>query len=168
MLNSTGRVIGIAAFTLPSGESLNFAIPVNYARGLLEALEISENKAPITTWSATGVVNSVFESTTGGGGISGRWKSSSGSLFLINDYADQVKITNDTSPQFTYDAHWEGEYVLVRVYGPDNVNEWVLYLRDSDHLLLVNVDWSKESDEERQRKIERELRQPDRIWIKMY
>ena len=39
-----------------------------------------------------------------------------GSRFLIQDYGDQVKITHTTTPRFTYDARWEGEYVLVRVY----------------------------------------------------
>ena len=35
MFNEYGELIGIVSFKLPSGENLNFALPVNYVRGLL-------------------------------------------------------------------------------------------------------------------------------------
>ena len=35
VFNEYGELIGIVSFKLPSGESLNFALPVNYVRGLL-------------------------------------------------------------------------------------------------------------------------------------
>ncbi|HSM60335.1 MAG TPA: trypsin-like peptidase domain-containing protein [Longimicrobiales bacterium] len=39
VLANDGRVIGIAASQLLAGQNLNFAVPVNYARGLLQNLE---------------------------------------------------------------------------------------------------------------------------------
>lgn len=39
VLSGTGEVIGIAASQLPSGQNLNFALPINYARGLLSNIE---------------------------------------------------------------------------------------------------------------------------------
>jgi len=38
VLSQGGRVIGVAAAQLRSGQNLNFAVPINYARGLLENL----------------------------------------------------------------------------------------------------------------------------------
>jgi len=35
VVNSEGQVVGVTSFKLTGGESLNFAIPINYARGLL-------------------------------------------------------------------------------------------------------------------------------------
>ena len=35
LLNSTGAAVGVVSFKLRSAEGLNFAIPINYARGLL-------------------------------------------------------------------------------------------------------------------------------------
>ena len=39
VLSATGEVVGIAASQLPSGQNLNFAVPINYARGLLARLD---------------------------------------------------------------------------------------------------------------------------------
>lgn len=38
VLSAEGDVIGIAASQLPSGQNLNFAVPINYARGMLQSL----------------------------------------------------------------------------------------------------------------------------------
>jgi len=38
LLNNKGQAIGVVSFKLPSAEALNFAIPINYVRGLLNAL----------------------------------------------------------------------------------------------------------------------------------
>ena len=43
LLNSRGQVIGVVSFKLRSAEALNFAIPINYVRGLLDNLH-----APMT------------------------------------------------------------------------------------------------------------------------
>lgn len=39
VLSSDGRVIGIAVSQLLAGQNLNFAVPINYARGMLQGLE---------------------------------------------------------------------------------------------------------------------------------
>jgi S1-C subfamily serine protease len=39
VLNREGRVIGIAASQFRSGQNLNFAVPINYARGMLSELD---------------------------------------------------------------------------------------------------------------------------------
>ncbi len=38
VLSADGEVIGIAASQLPSGQNLNFAVPINYARGMIQNL----------------------------------------------------------------------------------------------------------------------------------
>jgi hypothetical protein len=38
VLSAGGEVIGIAVSQLPSGQNLNFAVPINYARGMLQDL----------------------------------------------------------------------------------------------------------------------------------
>lgn len=38
VLSRAGQVVGIAASQLPAGQNLNFAVPINYARGLLDNL----------------------------------------------------------------------------------------------------------------------------------
>jgi trypsin-like peptidase len=37
IFNTAAEVVGIAAFTIESGQNLNFAIPIDYARGMLSA-----------------------------------------------------------------------------------------------------------------------------------
>jgi hypothetical protein len=39
ILNATGELIGILSFKVVGGENLNFGIPVNYARGMLDSRE---------------------------------------------------------------------------------------------------------------------------------
>ena len=36
MLNEAGEVVGILTFRIEGGENLNFVVPINYARGLLQ------------------------------------------------------------------------------------------------------------------------------------
>lgn len=47
MLSASGEVIGVTSFRLVSGESLNFAIPINYLRGL----QGMQGQAPIVVWA---------------------------------------------------------------------------------------------------------------------
>jgi S1-C subfamily serine protease len=41
VLSANGEVVGIAASQIRSGQNLNFAVPINYARGLLQNLDTS-------------------------------------------------------------------------------------------------------------------------------
>jgi len=45
LLNRQGQVIGIITFSLVGGQNLNFAIPANYAKGMLDALSLSTAEA---------------------------------------------------------------------------------------------------------------------------
>ncbi len=39
VLNTSGRVVGIATSQLVAGQNLNFAVPINYARGMIQNLQ---------------------------------------------------------------------------------------------------------------------------------
>lgn len=77
LLNGQGEVVGIVTFRVIAGDDLNFTIPINYVRGLLDLetqLTLSELNAELT--DAVDLFEP--ESQTG---ISGDWKSlSSGTL----------------------------------------------------------------------------------------
>ncbi len=45
LINRNGEAIGVMSFKLQNGENLNFAIPINYVRGKLDALNTSSQKA---------------------------------------------------------------------------------------------------------------------------
>lgn len=54
LFNASGEVIGIATYLLKSGQNINFAIPINYARGLISG----------TATTSLASVNSRIESAT--------------------------------------------------------------------------------------------------------
>jgi S1-C subfamily serine protease len=45
LLNRSGDAVGVMSFKLVNGENLNFAIPINYVRGKLDTLTVSNPKA---------------------------------------------------------------------------------------------------------------------------
>jgi S1-C subfamily serine protease len=45
LLTRTGEAVGVMSFKLVDGENLNFAIPINYVRGKLDTLTLSNSKA---------------------------------------------------------------------------------------------------------------------------
>jgi len=45
LLNRKGEAIGVMSFKLVDGENLNFTIPINYVRGKLDTLSVSNSKA---------------------------------------------------------------------------------------------------------------------------
>lgn len=57
VLSVNGKAIGIAAFKLTAGENLNFAVPINYVRGVLESID--SNK-PLAIWKNTSDSENVF------------------------------------------------------------------------------------------------------------
>lgn len=44
LLNRSGEAVGVMSFKVVNGENLNFAIPINYARGKLDTLTLSNPK----------------------------------------------------------------------------------------------------------------------------
>jgi len=58
LLNESGEVIGVLSFSVVQSQNLNFAVPINYARGILERVtsvgaKPEANLAPLTPASST-------------------------------------------------------------------------------------------------------------------
>src|SRR5262249_38199584 len=53
LLDRLGSVIGILTFSVVAGQNLNFAIPVNYARGMLDTLALASAVRPLTVLDST-------------------------------------------------------------------------------------------------------------------
>lgn len=73
IFNSRGEVIGIATYVLRSGQNINFAVPINYARGMIADQSIGslatvlariENSRPPTTPPTTPLVERETDSRT--------------------------------------------------------------------------------------------------------
>jgi len=45
LLNRSGEAVGVMSFKMVNGENLNFTIPINYVRGKLDTLTLSNSKA---------------------------------------------------------------------------------------------------------------------------
>src|SRR5262249_830966 len=54
LLDRSGNVVGILTFSLVTGQNLNFAIPVNYAKGMLDTLSLAASINPVTVLDCTG------------------------------------------------------------------------------------------------------------------
>jgi hypothetical protein len=84
ILNAKGELIAILSFKIVGGENLNFGIPVNYARGMLdnhESFPLSELASHIGTGSVKAISQLTDTTPTD---ISGEWKSvMSGSGFKV-------------------------------------------------------------------------------------
>jgi hypothetical protein len=94
LINSQGQVIGVIASKLRSSEGLNFAVPINYLRGLMTStdkpIELAElraalSNAPMNAFSTTEPFPTVWKSMT------------SGARFLIRKDADVVYIVRDVT-----------------------------------------------------------------------
>jgi len=53
LLDRSGNVIGILTFSVVAGQNLNFAIPVNYAKGMLDTLSLASVVTPLTVLDST-------------------------------------------------------------------------------------------------------------------
>lgn len=161
-----GKAIGIVSFRLVKGESLNFAIPINYARGLLESADASK---PIATFDGGGAKGDLF-SNKPTRNISGTWKANDGQVLQIKDKGGPVVILNLTYPTTNTDAQWVGETVVGVIYngGFMGKNKWfVMRQADSGRLLFWFFDHkSKGSADELQKRIdEKTKRNPDYVLV---
>jgi len=87
VVNTEGKVVGITVAKLTKGESLNFAIPINYARGLL-ALDLKQN---LSLLASGGPDESLFG--TDSEGFPKRWKSlNSGTTKIIRRDGDRLYV----------------------------------------------------------------------------
>jgi S1-C subfamily serine protease len=75
LINSQGQVIGVITSKLRSSEGLNFAVPVNYLRGLMTStdkpMELAElraalNNAPMNAFNTTEPFPTIWKSMTSG------------------------------------------------------------------------------------------------------
>lgn len=57
LLNAKGEAIGILSFSIVQGQNLNFAISINYARGMLEALALSPTSPQGKVLESTGLAD---------------------------------------------------------------------------------------------------------------
>jgi len=87
-MNERGEVIGVTVAKIESGESLNFALPINYARGLLQLEQKPGIEALQNTAAGTG---NLFSDTNRG--FPRRWKSLvSGATKVIRTEGDFIYI----------------------------------------------------------------------------
>lgn len=96
VVNDRGDVVGITVAKIEAGESLNFAIPVNYARGLLQLEPVSGIGALRGSGEPPG---SLFANANQG--VPRRWKSlASGTTKIVRVEGDFVYIETVLSEQF--------------------------------------------------------------------
>ena len=164
LLDEKGNAIGVVTFKIVAGESLNFAVPINYVRGMLDSVAQS---SPVQHWQGSGGPNILFGEGKGGG-LTDYWKSSNGNLYYIKDHGDQVKILNVTSPSYTYDFKWFNGLVIGLAYGPGDTQACALKKIDEDHLHRVCFKHKSGFDDSRiQQEAEKRFKKPRDIWVRM-
>lgn len=95
LVNSNAEVIGILQFKLQGRENLNFAVPINYAKGLLTSRE-SLNLAQLN--SRLGEAVDLFAPTPAT--IPSRWLSlQSGTTKIVRLDADHLYVETDLPPE---------------------------------------------------------------------
>ncbi len=149
VISDKGEVVGVAAFKIIGGENLNFAIPINYVRGLL-AIDLSQ---PLSKWESSPDLSeppSKSDEET----LTGRWTNNKGHILAIEDGLFNVRIFNSSVPKATYFAHWETvwierdnglnskTFVKGSVYGLEervgsSLDSFALEQVDIDHLKFV-------------------------------
>jgi S1-C subfamily serine protease len=170
VLTPRGEVVGVAVFKLTGGESLNFALPINYVRGLLDDLSA---RVPIKRYSSFSgpdpgpAASSSASTPTQAPGFPGRWKSSSGSRFVIEERGDRVLLSNLTRPEITFDVRRIGNLLLGTAYRSGESRRTVYRLKDADRLEAANVNYKdSDSDTVILQKAAKALQRPDALWIR--
>lgn len=86
--SANGDVIGIIVFRLKEGQSLNFAVPINYVRGMLGSIDTNR---PISQWKKVQGTESVFSEKVSAKIT--RWKSlTSGTARILRYEGDYIYI----------------------------------------------------------------------------
>ncbi len=107
VFTSEGKAVGVVSFKLVKGESLNFAIPINYVRGLMETIDAQK---PISKWENLKKEDLFSDKPIRN--LSGVWKATDGQILKIIDKGKQVIVVNMTYPEVNTDAEWIGDVVL--------------------------------------------------------
>ncbi len=96
VVNEQGEVIGITVAKLTRGESLNFAVPINYARGLLQ----SKVTGGLTKLAASGPSKSLFGEPAQS--LPRRWKSTrTGTTKIVRQEGDLLYSETVFPQQYT-------------------------------------------------------------------
>ncbi|MDQ3821483.1 MAG: hypothetical protein M3362_27910, partial [Acidobacteriota bacterium] len=110
-MSTAGEVVGIVVFYIEGGQNVNFALPINYLRGMLDSVDPQK---PIATYNKVPERRIDFSKVPDRDlsiDLTGRWKSNYGYDFVIRDDGEQVKIVNLECGACTFDARWEGDIV---------------------------------------------------------
>ncbi len=87
-LSANGDAIGVVVFRLRAGQSLNFAVPINYVRGLLNSTDVNK---PVAQWKNASGADSVFSEKASASTT--RWKSlASGTTKILRFEGDYIYI----------------------------------------------------------------------------
>lgn len=85
-LSANGYAIGVVVFRLREGQSLNFAVPINYFRGLLNSTDVNK---PVAQWKNASGADSVFSEKASSRVT--RWKSlTNGATVLVRYEGDYI------------------------------------------------------------------------------
>src|ERR1700676_1308755 len=86
VLNENAEVVGVVVFRLKEGESLNFAIPINYVRGLLGS---ANDSRPLKQWRRTEDRGDLFSDK--GTQRPARWRSvKTGAIYPLRFQGDYI------------------------------------------------------------------------------
>lgn len=135
VLSESGNVVGVVSFKITKGESLNFAIPIEYCRPMISNLP----KEPILKWSSNGT-NSfgqtnplTLPSKKPQYNLTGYWQSTRDfRTSYIKD--DGVNIEVWSYGILNYKGKWEGDFVLTA--STDYQNREIFKPIDSSQLMF--------------------------------
>jgi hypothetical protein len=92
VFNGKGEVVGLVAFRLVDGQSLNFIVPINYVRGVISDIDI---RNPLMTFGINSASSAV---SFGFGDIPRRWVSTRGQKATVRIEGDLLIFQLDQSP----------------------------------------------------------------------
>lgn len=97
LLDAQGRVIGVLSFKLEETEGLNFAVPANYARGLLA----SQDSLTLEAFAARtqGSVNLFSKNEDAAPSFPKRWKQNIGGTYVVKVLGDNLYVEGEVSEE---------------------------------------------------------------------
>lgn len=161
VFSEEGKVIGIVSFKIIKGESLNFAIPINYAQGIIES--VSKDK-PIKSWKAEGDLFT-DKSKKQKNNMTGVWRARiDGQILRIVD-TTYVSVINVTYPEANSEAFRVREFIVGKVHGQLFKNWYVVAMDNENQLSFYFLKIKpKESEEKMMERIKKRIaKNPDTI-----
>lgn len=167
VVNDEGKVLGIASFKAVAGESLSFATPIDYVRGLLA---LPADAKPLSSWDSPAAENPFNSANVQS--LTDYWKSSQGPMFYVKDTGKEVSIVNLSAPDYTYDFKWADGLIIGFVYGvgyTGNAKDFCALRKiDDSHLHRVCFRYKKEHTETTAvAEAEKRFAKPTDVWIRV-